>query len=45
MNSLPLQIGDEAPDFHITDASGGFVHLHTLCESGPVLMLFLRTPG
>lgn len=45
MNPNPLRIGDEAPDFHANDTSGEQVHLQALCELGPVLMLFLRTPG
>lgn len=45
MSANALRIGDEAPDFYVQDASGERVHLRSLCQSGPVILLFLRSPG
>lgn len=45
MDPQPLRAGDEAPDFYVCDPSGEPVHLRALCELGPVVLLFLRTPG
>lgn len=45
MGSTLLRVGDEAPDFQLEDAGGGTVHLRGLCQRGPVIVLFLRSPG
>lgn len=45
MDSKPLHVGDEAPDFRLSDPEGDTVHLQALCTLGPVVLLFLRTPA
>ena len=43
--SIPLQIGDPAPDFELPDSSGNIVHLSDFWRSGPALLLFWRHYG
>lgn len=45
MEANPLRVGQDAPDFKLHDAAGGSVHLRSLCKQGPVILLFLRSPG
>ncbi|MFQ5907559.1 MAG: peroxiredoxin-like family protein [Thermoplasmata archaeon] len=44
-SSLPPQIGDEAPDFELEDASRQTVRLRDFWKDGPALLLFWRHYG
>jgi peroxiredoxin len=37
-----LKAGDQAPDFRLPDARGGYVHLKDLLAAGPVVLSFYR---
>jgi len=41
----PLQVGDPAPDFELTDSSGKSVHISDYWRNGPALLLFWRHYG
>jgi hypothetical protein len=43
--SLPVQVGDPAPDLSLLDANGAPVDLSALWAAGPTLLLFLRHYG
>jgi peroxiredoxin len=43
--SAPLQVGDAAPDFELTDSHGQHVRLSDFWRSGPTLLLFWRHYG
>ena len=43
--SVPVQVGDRAPDIELRDMLGSPVHLSSLWPSGPTLLLFLRHYG
>jgi peroxiredoxin len=42
---IPLQVGDQAPDFELPDSSGRTVKLSTSWQSRPALVLFWRHYG
>lgn len=44
-STLPPQIGDQAPDFELQDASGQLVHLHDFWQDRPAFLLFWRHYG
>lgn len=41
----PLQVGDTAPDFELTDSTGRNVQLSSFWRNGPALLLFWRHYG
>lgn len=43
--SVPLQVGDVAPDLELPDSSGATVHLRDTWRDGPALLLFWRHYG
>ena len=43
--SVPLQVGDAAPDLDLLDASGATVRLRETWRDGPALLLFWRHYG
>ena len=43
--SIPLQVGDPAPDFELTDSTGKNVRLSEFWKNSPVLFLFWRHYG
>ena len=43
--SVPLQVGDAAPDLELNDASGNAVHMRDAWRDGPALLLFWRHYG
>lgn len=44
-NKIPLQVGDPAPDFELQDSTGATVHLRTLWNDKPTLLMFWRHYG
>ena len=44
-NSVPLQVGDTAPDLELLDTQGRTVHLRDAWRDGPALLLFWRHYG
>lgn len=44
-NKIPLQVGDQAPDFELQDSTGAPVHLHDFWNDKPALLLFWRHYG
>ena len=42
---IPLQVGDEAPDFELADADGRVVHLSSFWREKPAVILFWRHYG
>ncbi len=42
---VPLQVGDQAPDFELQDMTGQPVHLQAFWQDGPALLLFWRHYG
>lgn len=44
-NRIPLQVGDQAPDFELADADGHLVHLREAWAEKPALLLFWRHYG
>lgn len=48
LGTAPLKVGDKAPDFTLSDTSGGKVTLSRMLEKGPVIVAFFTksfTPG
>ncbi len=43
--NIPLQPGDSAPDFELTDSTGKNVHLADFWRNGPALIMFWRHYG
>ena len=44
-NKIPLQVGDQAPDFELQDSMGATVHLRDFWKDNPALVLFWRHYG
>lgn len=44
-NKIPLQVGDQAPDFELQDSTGATVHLRDFWNHKPALLLFWRHYG
>lgn len=44
-NKIPLQVGDQAPDFELQDSTGATVHLSDFWQDKPALVLFWRHYG
>jgi peroxiredoxin len=44
-DKIPLQVGDQAPDFTLQDATGATVHLHDFWSEKPTLLMFWRHYG
>jgi peroxiredoxin Q/BCP len=48
LGAAPLKVGDKAPDFTLSDTTGGKVTLSSMLEKGPVIVAFFTkafTPG
>jgi len=48
LGSLPLKVGDRAPDFTLPSADGGAVTLSSLLKKSPAILFFFPkafTPG
>lgn len=44
-NKIPLQVGDQAPDFELQDSTGATLHLRDFWSDKPALLLFWRHYG
>jgi len=44
-NKIPLQVGDQAPNFELQDSTGATVHLSDFWQDKPALVLFWRHYG
>ena len=44
-NKIPLQIGDQAPDFELPDSNGQVAHISSYWRDRPALILFWRHYG
>jgi peroxiredoxin len=44
-DKIPLQVGDQAPDFELQDSTGAVVHLHDFWKDRPTLLIFWRHYG
>jgi len=44
-NKIPLQVGDQAPNFELQDSTGATVQLHNFWQDKPALVLFWRHYG